>query len=39
LNFLDGFSEKTQTSNFTKIHPVSAELFHADRYDKVNSRY
>ena len=23
--------EKTQISNFMKIHPVGAELFHADR--------
>jgi hypothetical protein len=30
LNFLDRFSKKNQISNFTKIRPVEAELFHAD---------
>ena len=37
--------KNTQTLNFTKIHPVGAELFHAngqmdrqtDRHDEVNS--
>ena len=27
---LDRFSKNTQISNFTKIRPVGAELFHAD---------
>jgi len=31
LNFLDIFSKNNQVSNFTKIRPVRAELFHADR--------
>jgi len=31
LNFLDMFSKHTQISNFMKIRPVGAELFHADR--------
>ena len=31
LNFLDIFSKITQISNFMKIHPVGAELFHVDR--------
>jgi len=28
--FLDTFSKNTQTSNFMKIRPVEAELFHAE---------
>ena len=43
LNFLDRFSENTQISNFMKIRPVEAELFHAngqmDRHDEANSRF
>ena len=31
LNFVDTFSKNTQVPNFTKIRPVGAELFHADR--------
>ena len=30
LNFLDSFSKNTHISNFMKIRPVGAELFHAD---------
>jgi hypothetical protein len=30
LNFLDRFSKYLQISDFTKIRPVEAELFHAD---------
>ena len=38
LNFLNIFSKNnTQIPNFTKIRPVGAELFHADRHDKANS--
>ena len=45
LNFLDRFSEKAQFSNFIKIRPVGAELFHAGgrtdgrTYDVANSRF
>jgi len=31
LNFLDIISKNVPTPNFTKIRPVGAELFHADR--------
>ena len=31
MNFLDRFQENPQISNFINIHPVGAELFHADR--------
>jgi len=41
-NFLDRFSN-TQISNFTKIRPVGAELFHTggrtDGHDEANSRF
>ena len=30
LNSLDSFSKNPQISNFTKIRPVGAEVFHAD---------
>lgn len=30
FKFFDRFSKKTQTSNFMKILPVRAELFHSD---------
>jgi len=31
LEFFDRFSKNTQISNFTKIRPVRAELFHEDK--------
>jgi len=31
LDFLDGFSKNPPISNFTKIHSVGTELFHAER--------
>ena len=31
LKFSQQFSKNTQTSNFLKIRPVEAELFHASR--------
>jgi len=35
LNFLDRFSKNNETPNFTKIRPVGAELFHADRQTEI----
>jgi hypothetical protein len=41
LDFLDIFSKNLQISNFLKIRPVEAEVFHADRqterHDEANS--
>jgi hypothetical protein len=31
FNFLNRFSKKSQGSNFNKIRPLGAELFHAER--------
>jgi hypothetical protein len=39
FNSVDKFSENTQKLNFMKIRPVGAELFHAERHDKANSRF
>ena len=44
---MHNFSENAQISNFMKIRPVGAELFHADgqtgrktdRLDEASSRY
>jgi len=30
INFINGFSKISQISNFMKIRPVGAELFHSD---------
>jgi hypothetical protein len=30
MNYLDIFSKNQQTSNFIKIHPERADLFHVD---------
>jgi len=32
MKLLDRFSKNTHISNFTKICPVGAELFHVDRW-------
>jgi hypothetical protein len=41
--FLDRFSKNIKISNFTKIRPNGAELFHADgltdRHDAANSHF
>jgi len=43
MNFIDRFTKNTQISNVIKIHPVGAELFHAnkqkDRHDEANSHF
>ena len=43
LNFLYMFSKNFQMSSFTKIRPVGAELFHADRrtdgHNEAKSRF
>jgi len=43
LNVLDKFSESTQISNFIKIGPMGAKLFHADgqrdRHDEANGSF
>ena len=47
LDLFDRFSKNAQISNFLKIRPVGAELFHADgqtdgktdRHDEINSRF
>jgi hypothetical protein len=37
LDFLDRFSKNTQVSNFIKILPLGAELFHADGRTNVQT--
>jgi len=40
LKFLDRFSKSPQMSDLMKIHPVGAELFHADgRTDRQTGNY
>jgi hypothetical protein len=43
MNFLDQFLKNPQMSNFMKIRPMGAELFHADRqtdrHNEANSRF
>jgi hypothetical protein len=40
MKILDRFSKNTEISNFMKIRPVGADLFHADGWtrDEGNSR-
>jgi hypothetical protein len=37
--FLTNFRKNTQISDFFKIRPVGAELFHADGHDEADSRF
>jgi hypothetical protein len=37
--FSTDFSKMAQISNFIKIRPLRAELFHAGEHDEANSRY
>jgi hypothetical protein len=39
LDYFYGFLKNTRISNFMKICPVGAELFHTDRHDGTNSRF
>jgi hypothetical protein len=43
LDFLRGISKNSQISNFIKIRPMEAELFHTDGrtdgYDEANSHF
>jgi len=39
MTFLGRYLKNTQIQNFTKIRPVGAELFHADRHDEANSHF
>jgi len=38
LKFFNRFSKNPQTSNFIKIRPVGAELFHADRQRRTDTQ-
>jgi hypothetical protein len=39
LQFSQQILKNPHTSNFRKIHPAGAKLFHADRHDEANSHF
>jgi hypothetical protein len=39
LEFFRKIFEESSNINFIKIHPMAAEVFHADGHDEVKSRF
>jgi len=39
MNFLDRFSKSPHISNFMKVRPVVAAMFHKDGHDEANSHF